>query len=283
MYLYREKESSWWYRLGEIIINNIHKSFGSIKALDGVNMNIRENEKVGIIGPNGAGKTTLLRIVLGILKPDKGYVTGVKRSPKFFGYVPQYPISYQYHRSAYVLYTALKLAGHPSKKIKEIAEELCRKNNIDPQSTGETLSPGKSKLLLFTMAVAKDPELLVLDEPTAMIDAATKKVIWDTIANYSKTMIMVTHSIEELRFVDRIFFLVKGRVVFEGSYNDFSKLVRTEGYVVEVKSGKTAKKIEIKSLSELSNVILSSEGADEITVRRITPEDIALLMEREWK
>lgn len=269
--------------MNKIVVNNIHKSFGPIKALDGVSININENEKVGIIGPNGAGKTTLLRIMLGILKPDKGYVSGIKHTPKFFGYVPQYPISYQYHRAADVLYAALKLADYPSKKLKEIVEELCVKDGIDPRAPGEALSPGKSKLFLFTMAVAKEPELLVLDEPTAMVDITTKKLMWDEIARYSKTTIIVTHDIEELRLVDRIFFLVKGRVVFEGSFKDFSKFVRVKGYIVEAKSGKNIKRIEIQSLSDMKNVNLNDEDIDEIIVRKITPEDIASLIEREWK
>lgn len=267
----------------KIVVENVYKSFGHIKALEGVSICIRRGEKVGLIGPNGAGKTTLLRIILGILKPDKGRVYGVEHSPRFFGYVPQFPVYFPYVRSVDVVFSALRFANYKSKKLKEIAEELCKKNGIDPKSEGRNLSAGKSRLLLFVAALSKNPELLVLDEPTAMMDVATKNIILDAIANFNKTLIMVTHDIEELRFVDKIFFLSKGRIVFEGSFKDFSKLIRARGYIVEIKSGKETKRVEIQDLNDLNNIKLSDVDVDEIVVRKITPEDIVSLIQREWK
>jgi ABC-type multidrug transport system ATPase subunit len=267
--------------LDKIIVEEIHKSFGPIKVLEGISMYIKKGEKVGIIGPNGAGKTTLLRIMLGILKPDKGYVSGIEYSPKFFGYVPQAVLSYPMHRSIDVVHTALKLANYPSKNLKKIAEELCKKYNIDPMSTGRELSAGQARFLIFVMAISKNPDLLILDEPTAMMDVSRKKVIWGAIVNYDKTVIMVTHDVDELRLVDRIFFLNKGKIVFEGSFKDFSRFIRAEGYVVEVKSGKETKRIKIQNLNDLNNLELNDKDVDEIIVRKITPEDIASLMQKE--
>jgi len=279
--LFRKRGLGYLPSFDKIIVEDVHKSFGPVKVLEGVSICIKRGEKIGIVGPNGAGKTTLLRIILGILKPDKGYISGIEYSPKFFGYVPQAVLSYPMHRSVTVIQTALKLANYPSGNLKKIAEELCKKYSIDPMSTGRELSAGQARFLIFIMAISKNPDLLILDEPTAMLDFSRKKIIWESIVNYDKTVIMVTHDIDELRLVDRIFFLNKGKIVFEGSFKDFSKFIRAEGYVAEVKSGKEIKRIKIQKLSDLNNLELNDKDVDEVIIRKITPEDIASLMQGE--
>jgi ABC-type multidrug transport system ATPase subunit len=168
-------------------LSNVHKTFGSKKVLNDISFEIKENEKVCIIGPNGSGKTTLLRVILGLVKPDNGAINVFSRDPRDIGYLPQIPLQYPYHKVFDVIYYSLRFAGFSSLKAKEKAIEWIKRVGLDSDSVGLNLSGGERKLVLLAMAMAKDPKLLILDEPTNMID----------IHNYSLsiTSILFTSSV----------------------------------------------------------------------------------------
>jgi ABC-type multidrug transport system ATPase subunit len=257
-------------------LSNVHKTFGSKKVLNDISFEIKENEKVCIIGPNGSGKTTLLRVILGLVKPDNGAINVFSRDPRDIGYLPQIPLQYPYHKVFDVIYYSLRFAGFSSLKAKEKAIEWIKRVGLDSDSVGLNLSGGERKLVLLAMAMAKDPKLLILDEPTNMIDIHKKKIVWNIIREFKGTIIIVTHDLDEIWLGDTIYFMKQGRIVFKGNFNDFSNKIRKSGFIVESWSSEGYMRFEIDNIKDM-NFKLINENIYELKIRKIVPEDIESL------
>jgi zinc transport system ATP-binding protein len=184
------------YKTGNPVINNI-------------DLEIEEKEFLGIIGPNGGGKTTLLNVITGLIKPFKGnvYLGGkLNNWDKYrIGYVPQYS---QFDKSYPIKVGNVVAMGlMPSKlfSLKLGSEELdkveyaLQKVNLVNKINGMIghLSGGEKQRVLIARALATDPKILILDEPTASIDSQTGSSIYDLLAelNEEKTIILVSHDI----------------------------------------------------------------------------------------
>ena len=124
-------------------------------------------------------------------------------------------------------------------------------------------------MLMTASAMAKNPRLLMLDEPTSMVDLTTKEVIWRLIKEYKGTLFLVTHDLEELELVDRVVFLKKGKVLFQGRLSEFASSIR-KGYVAEVRDNNGVARYEVESLGEVN----AGDGFTEVRVRKVTPEDL---------
>lgn len=189
-----------------VSVKNLHFSFGATEVLRDVSFGIKRGEFLAIIGPNGGGKSTLLKILLGILKPDKGEVKIFGQKPgvnKKIGYVPQnvtagrgFPIT--------VLDVALmgRMLTKGGRKRKEdidfahrVLEELQISNVADNRI--DDLSGGQRQRVLMARALAAEPELLFLDEPASNVDTEGQTRIYDLLAklNSKMTIAVVSHDL----------------------------------------------------------------------------------------
>ena len=194
-----------------IEVEDLHFSYeGRISVLEDVNLKVSEGEFVGIVGPNGAGKTTLFKIILGFLRPDRGRVKLFGKDVGNFkewdrvGYVPQ-RLSVEHSFPATVEELLRSVASE--ERIREIASYLHIDLFMDRQFL--RLSGGQQQLVLLGMALSSDPDLLLLDEPTAGLDLHSQshimEILKDLSANEGRTVVMISHDIGlVLKNVDRV-------------------------------------------------------------------------------
>ena len=182
---------------------------GKTPVLEGVSFKVHEGEFVGVVGPNGAGKSTLLRALLGLIKPTSGKVslfgTPIERFREWkrVGYVPQ-RLSVDRSFPATVRELIKASGSHPDT---DIYETLHLDDLMDMQFT--KLSGGQQQRVLLGMALSTNPDLLVLDEPTAGLDLHSKNHMIDILENLTlnmnKTVLMVSHDIGlVMKHVDRV-------------------------------------------------------------------------------
>ena len=193
-----------------ISINDLSFSFDKTPILEDVNLQIEKGQFIGFIGPNGGGKTTLLKLIIGLLQSQTGTIKVLGENPKDIrskiGYVPQvinvdrnFPIS---------VYELVLLGGISESKflkkypknIKDKALDFLEKMDLlhlKNKSFGQ-LSGGEFQKALIARALISDPDILVLDEPTANIDVIAEKKIFDLILQYKgkKTILIVSHDLE---------------------------------------------------------------------------------------
>lgn len=192
-----------------IELRDVWFRYGRNWTLEALNLNVIQNEFLGLIGPNASGKTTLLKLILGLLEPSKGEVrvlgTTPSKSRRKIGYVPQFA---QFSRDfpATVLDTVLtgrlgqtRLIGGYTKEDKLIAtntlEELAIES-LEKQHIG-SLSGGQTQRVLIARALASKPDILILDEPTSNVDLRAEEDIFHLLSRLSKalTVIVVSHDV----------------------------------------------------------------------------------------
>lgn len=195
----------------QIEIDHLSFSYDSITVLEKVKLAVMRGEFVGIIGPNGGGKTTLLKLLMGFLKPTKGkiHLRGT------IGYVPQihrtdreFPITV----GELILLGALSQTsfwGAYPAHVKERAEGLMQLLGLSPHKDQlfGSLSGGMAQKALLARALLSDPDILILDEPTANIDGAATLAILELLESLKgkKTILMVTHDLKTIiERVDRV-------------------------------------------------------------------------------
>ncbi len=200
-------------------LDDVSFSYNRLSVVKNISLSIREEEFLGIVGPNAGGKSTLLKLILGLLRPDKGDVTVMGMSPLYgrsrIGYVPQYP-TFSRDFPISVIETVLmgrlgntRWYGSYLKQDKEIAQqamEAVEIVDIQRQSVG-SLSGGQLQRVLIARALACQPEILILDEPTANIDVRVEEDIFGLLKQYNDhmTIIVVSHDIGFISgYVDRV-------------------------------------------------------------------------------
>ncbi len=192
-----------------LILEDVSFAYQDTPVLDSVSFQVKKEEFVGLIGPNGGGKTTLLKLILGFLKPSKGKVFVFGKPPQQarqqLAYVPQtLRFDRQFPISVLELVLAGRLAHLPwygvyKERDYKIAREALDKVGLadfQDRSFG-TLSGGQAQRVLIARALASEPQLLLLDEPTASVDAQSEADIYAILKSLSNhmTLLMVTHDL----------------------------------------------------------------------------------------
>lgn len=207
-----------------IELAGVRRHFGAVRAVDGVDLEIRLGEIVALLGPNGAGKTTTIDMILGLSRPDSGQV-------RVFGRAPSDAVSHGLIGA--VLQTGgllkdltvretLRLTASVFPEALRVSDVLERAGIAD---IGDRLvghcSGGQQQRLRFALALLPDPALMILDEPTAGMDVEGRRDFWRAIrhdAEQGRTVLFATHYLEEAdSYSDRIVLLRRGRVVADGT------------------------------------------------------------------
>ena len=205
-------------------LTGVHKSFGHVHAVDGVDVHLSSGEIVAILGPNGAGKTSTIDIILGLSRPETGRV-------KVFGMEPRQAISRGLVSA--VMQTGGLLRDLTVFETAEYTASLFARSqnprevlrtagiaDISDRRVGKC-SGGEQQRLRFALALLSNPDLLVLDEPTTGMDVEGRRGFWAAIrkdAENGRTVLFATHYLEEAdAYADRIILLRHGKVVADGT------------------------------------------------------------------
>jgi ABC-2 type transport system ATP-binding protein len=206
------------------------KRFGEREALRGVSLSAARGELVAVIGPNGAGKTTLLTILAGIQEPDGG---SVSRAPREIGWVPQQPALYSKLtvRENLDLFARLEHVPDPEAAVRTMLEFAGLEDRADDQ-VGE-LSGGNRQRVNVAIGLLAEPDVLLLDEPSAALDPRQRERLWEFIlrlAERGTTILYSTHNVQEAeRHAQQVFVLADGERLFAGSPGELERVVEEEG------------------------------------------------------
>ncbi|MFN2462969.1 MAG: ABC transporter ATP-binding protein [Candidatus Dormibacteria bacterium] len=231
-------------------LEGVHRSFGAVRAVDGIDFHLELGEIAALLGPNGAGKTTTIDMILGFGKPDRGTVRVLGMSPCAAigrGLVSAVLQTGGLFKDLTVGET-VRLTATLFPESRPVGEVLERAGigAIADRLVGKC-SGGQQQRLRFALALLPDPAVMVLDEPTAGMDVEGRRDFWSAIrkdAEHGRTVLFATHYLEEAdAYADRIILLRQGRVVADGTG------------------------AEVRSLSSGSSVRATLPGADEASLR----------------
>ena len=206
-----------------IYASNLTKRYNERTVVDNITLNIGEGQIFGLLGPNAAGKTTVIRMLCGIINSDEGKVKisgmDVEKAKARFGYVAQYFGQYE-ELSVWenVQFYARMYNVRDEKWLHHLLERY-QLSSFKQQLAG-SLSGGYQRHLALVCALAHDPKVLFLDEPTAGIDPVTRKFLWDdfyTLSAEGKTLFVTTHYMEEAQRCHKLAFISSGKIVAEGT------------------------------------------------------------------
>lgn len=247
-----------------LVVQNLNKSFGGLKAINDVSFKISNKEIVSIIGPNGAGKSTLLKLIIGLIKPDSGNIifkgkkinklkswdiVNLGISCTFQSMRPFKALPVIANVKLPCLCPRIKKQGEWLKKIDARSMEALEFVGISDQAFNKAsaLSQGELKLLEIAKAVASEPELLFLDEPfgglspseTEQMAQSIKQLhkggLFEGFHRESPAMIIIEHKLKQLiKIVDRIIVLNFGKIIADGT----PKTVMSDKMVIESYIGK---------------------------------------------
>ncbi|MEH1014255.1 ABC transporter ATP-binding protein [Micromonospora sp. CPCC 206060] len=213
-------------------LTGLTKRYGDVLAVAGIDLTIPAGQVVALLGPNGAGKSTTVDMLLGLTRPDAGEVRVYGDTPRGavvkgrIGAMLQdahlledstvfetvHMIASLHHRPLPVM-EALRLAG-----VADLAQRRCTK-----------LSGGQKQRVRFAIALVSNPDLLVLDEPTAAMDVSARRAFWDSMREFTtrgKTVLFATHYLAEAEeFADRVVFMRSGQISADGSVAEIKALV----------------------------------------------------------
>ena len=221
-----------------IHIQQVHKNFGELHALNGIDLTIEQGEFFGLLGPNGAGKSTLINILAGLLKPTQGniaimghdVVNDYQAARMALGVVPQELVFDPFFNVREMLRFQAGYFGRGRENdvwVDEIIESL---GLTDKAHTNmRQLSGGMKRRALIAQALVHKPPVIVLDEPTAGVDVELRQMLWQFIKRLNKdghTIILTTHYLEEAETLcERVAMMKDGKIVaLDTTANLLSKL-----------------------------------------------------------
>ena len=222
-----------------IAIRTLHKDFGDIQAVQGVNIAIQAGEVYSLLGPNGAGKTTTISILCGLLQPTDGDIVvngeSVVRKPQavkaMIGLVPQQIAIYPNMSARENLRFWGRMYGLTGKLLHSRVDEVLDLVGLADRAKGATkkFSGGMQRRLNIAIALLHHPQIVIMDEPTVGIDPQSRRAILDGIKALNRegmTVLYTTHYMEEAQELShRIGIMDHGKLIAEGSHDELVKIV----------------------------------------------------------
>jgi ABC-2 type transport system ATP-binding protein len=253
--------------MGGIKAVGLTKSYGSVQAVRGIDLLIAPGETVALLGPNGAGKTTLIDIVLGLTSVDRGAVSvfglppaGAVRAGWVAGMLQSSSLPDQLKVRELVTLVA---SYYPHPLAVDEVLDWTGTSDLAGRSTTK-LSGGQAQRVRFAAAVVGDPDLLVLDEPTAGIDIEGRRQFWHatrSIAERGKTILFATHYLEEADAnADRVVLLTRGRIVADGPATEIKGRVGARAIRA------TLPGVDVTKLTALPGVLKAARHGDSISL-----------------
>lgn len=272
-----------------VSLHQLTKQFGSVRAVDSLSLNIRRGETVALLGPNGAGKTTTISMLLGLLPPDDGTVSILSTPPA---------AAVQNGRIGAMLQEGSLMPGVRVGELLDYVLHLCssqmsrqmsRKQLIATSGlTGlerrrvDRLSGGQTQRVRFALAIAGQPDVLVLDEPTAAMDVEARHDFWASMREYTstgRTVLFATHYLEEAEaFASRVVIISHGRIVADGSVAELKRGFGVQTVQFHAPDGCSPALEHLSGVSQVeaqgAQVTLKTADAD-ATVRHLVTSGIA--------
>ena len=213
-----------------IRIEKLNKNFGKLHVLKDIDVEMQDGNIYAIVGPNASGKTTLIKSILGLVKPDSGSidvngerVNGNHSYRKYLGYMPQLARFPDNLTVKEILRLVRDLRGNPEQTDQELIEKF--KIETELNKIVKNLSGGTRQKVSAIIAFLFNPEILILDEPTAGLDPISSGVLKDKIiadSKAGKTFILTSHIMSEVEeLANQIIFLLDGEIRFKGSVDLF--------------------------------------------------------------
>lgn len=253
-------------------VDNVSKSYGTLKAVDNLSFKVEKGEIFGLLGSNGAGKTTTFRMIMSLLEPDNGLVTLFDEKITYdvmesIGFVTE-------ERSLLTKMTVKEQIIYYG-KLKGMSEDLIleRLNYwLDKLQITEylnkkikELSKGNQQKIQFISAVINEPKLLILDEPFTGLDPINVQLLKECIYTLKEKgciIIFSSHQMEHIEeFCDKLVILVKGKVVIEGKLSDIKKNYQKKNIFIK------GDNIDIEKIKDIDGVIDIKNNNDEIIVK----------------
>ena len=283
----------------------VTRRYGTVRAVDGVDLRVDPGEVVGLVGANGAGKTTLVRLLLGLVAPSSGAVELFGAPPSAagrarVGYVPQglglYPDltvaeNLAFVASAFGRHTEPHAApGEPHAAPAVPATALL-----------DTLALGQRRRVAFAAALQHAPDLLVLDEPTSGVDPLGRARLWDTIRAAAETgagVLVTTHAMSEAEQCDRLAVLARGRVVAAGTPAEivagrFTLRIRSSAWAaafaaldaagVDAALAGTELRVPVAERGRVTTILRDAEVAAEVSVVPASLDETFVVLAQEGR
>ena len=218
------------------MVRGLVKDFGSVRALDGLDLSVEQGEVHGFLGPNGAGKSTTIRVLLGLLRPTRGHVRLLDGDPwadattlhARLAYVPGDVSLWPELTGGEVIDLLGRLRGGFEERRRQ---ELIERFDLDPTRKSRTYSKGNRQKVALVAALASDAELLILDEPTAGLDPLMEEVFRDCVQeerSRGRTVLLSSHILSEVEALcDRVSIIRSGRRVECGTLAELRHLTDT--------------------------------------------------------
>src|SRR3982751_3331840 len=212
-----------------ISVRGLVKTFGSTRALDGLDLDVRSGEVHGFLGPNGSGKSTTIRVLLGLLRPDSGAVQLLGGDPwrdavalhRRLAYVPGDVVLWPTISGGEVIDLLSRLRGGVDPRRRA---ELLEQFDLDPRKKARTYSKGNRQKVALIAALASDAELLLLDEPTSGLDPLMESVFQQHIQEVKRqgrTVLLSSHILAEVEALcDRVSIIREGHNVESGTLSE---------------------------------------------------------------
>jgi ABC-2 type transport system ATP-binding protein len=215
--------------LAAIEVDTLEKSYGNLKAVDGISFTVNEGEVFSLLGPNGAGKTTTIEVLEGLRDLDKGKV-------KVLGYDPWHD-GYELHKKIGVIPQGFKFLDYPTPKeainyygtlfgVKVDADELLKRVILEDAANTwfQNLSGGQKQKLGMALSLVNDPKMVFLDEPTTGLDPQARRAVWEVIRKLKgegRTVMLTTHYLEEAEeLADKVAIMDHGHIVAMGTVSE---------------------------------------------------------------
>ena len=251
------------------------KHFGSLKAVDEVELTVQRRQVYGFLGPNGSGKSTSIRMLCGLLTPTAGEIEVLGlRIPEQAEVLRQH---IGYMTQQFSLFTDLTVRENleflaavqnlPSRKARVRIDELISEYHFEDRANqlAGTMSGGQKQRLALAGAVIHKPELLFLDEPTSAVDPESRRDFWEKLfelTDAGTTILVSTHYMDEAERCHRLAILDRGRLVADGSPDELTEDLEGRTLLVETDTQRNAKRV----LSAVPGVISAAQIGNSLRV-----------------
>jgi ABC-2 type transport system ATP-binding protein len=266
-----------------ILVEDLHKRYGELEAVRGVNLEVHRGETFGFLGPNGAGKSTTISVLCTLARPTSGraLVAGfdVERRPtdvrKHIGLVFQDTTLDDYLTAEENLRLHAELYGVPHAEIRERMDQVLEMVGLAERRRDvvRTFSGGMKRRLEIARGLLHSPHVLFLDEPTIGLDPQTRSHIWTYLNELKEreaiTMFLTTHYMDEAEFCDRIAIIDHGTIIVEGTPESLKDSVGKERVTLRTDDDDAA----ARALQERFG-LTSTSGVDGLTVHATRGEEL---------